>query len=100
MYLGIIVDEKFKWYNHIQYISNSIQKLFYIFKSLICFLNLQMLKMVYFSIAQSIFNYGIAVWGGTYNIHLIKVDVSKFMPQHEYNTHFKMNSNLNLIKVN
>jgi len=75
-YPGIIVDEKFKWNNHIQYILTSIRTLFFIFRSLRCFLNSQMLKIVYFSLAQSIISYGISVWGRTYNIHLINIEVT------------------------
>jgi len=31
---------------------------------------------------------------------MIKIDVSQFMPQHEYNTRLKVNIYLNLFKVN
>lgn len=44
---------------------------FIFLKSLKSLLNSLMLKTVYFFLTQSIVSYGIVIWGGTYNIHLI-----------------------------
>lgn len=57
-YLGIIIDEKFKWSNHVQHRSILIRKLFFIFLTLKYVPSTQILKMVYLPLAQSIISYG------------------------------------------
>jgi len=75
-YLGVVVDEKFKWSSHIQHITVLIKKLFHVFKNLRQILSPLLLRMIYFSLAQSILNYGIKIWGGAYNTHLVNLQIT------------------------
>jgi len=75
-YLGIVVDEIFKWSTHIQHITVLIRKLFHVFKNLRKILSPLLLRMIYFSLAQSILSYGIEIWGGTYNTHLVNLQIT------------------------
>lgn len=63
-YLGVIIDNKLRWEDHVINVTNRIRKLAYIFRSLRNILNKSTLKTVYFSLCQSIMSYGIVVWGG------------------------------------
>lgn len=62
-YLGVLVDETLTWRNQIEYTTTKIRKLIYKFYQLRNILPLGTLKMVYFSLVESIINYGIVVWG-------------------------------------
>jgi hypothetical protein len=64
-YLGIILDSRLKWSNHVTYINNKIRKFIYIFYQLGHILNNKELKMLYYAYVQSIILHGILVWGGT-----------------------------------
>ena len=64
-YLGIIFDSKMSFKTHILKLTSSIRKLFYKFKILRGILSYEVLRMVYFSLCQSLLLYGILVWGNT-----------------------------------
>lgn len=63
-YLGLTIDPYLKWNLHTQIIANKIRKTIHFFRSIRNFLNLQLLKTIYFAITQSILEYGIIAWGG------------------------------------
>lgn len=65
-YLGITIDQRLKWSPHINILNNRIRKLTYIFRCLRDILNEKLLRTTYFAFCQSIIQYGIIGWGGTY----------------------------------
>lgn len=72
-YLGIYIDSQLKWNIHINYITNLIRKFFYVFRDLRYILYKHQLRIIYISLVQSIIAFGIEIWGGAYEIHLIKL---------------------------
>lgn len=75
-YLGIVVDDLFRWDKHVSYIVTKLRKLVYIFVKLRQILPAHKLRTIYYALVESIVRYGILVWGGTYHNHvdpLIKV---------------------------
>lgn len=69
-YLGVIVDQHLKWDVHIRTTCKKLRNCLYKYYTLRTFLNLASLKIVYYALTQSILEYGIIDWGGTYYIHL------------------------------
>ena len=72
-YLGIMIDNLLSWKAHIDGTSSRVRKLIAIFKSLRHSADLSTLRMVYFSLCQSVLSFGITAWGGapkSYNIKL------------------------------
>lgn len=65
-YLGLIINNTLKWDNHSQYLTNRLRKFVYTFYELRKFLPIEILKIAYKALVESILSYGIVVWGGTY----------------------------------
>ena len=65
-YLGIIIDGQLKWKQHIEYVKTKISRLQYGFRVISKICDPHMLKILYFSLVQSVLSYGLIVWGGTY----------------------------------
>ena len=63
-YLGVVFDNRLKWFKHINYINNKLRKCVYMFANLSKVLNRQQIKTVYYAYVQSILQYGIIAWGG------------------------------------
>lgn len=63
-YLGITIDEKFTFLNHIQVTATRVRKLIYPMKLLRNAANRTLLRTVYLSICQPVMTYCISVWGG------------------------------------
>jgi len=64
-YLGIYLDENNRWNTHIEKTCNKLRNLLFKFKIMKEYLPIKSLKMVYFSLVESIISYGIIGWGGT-----------------------------------
>lgn len=64
-YLGIIVDQHLKWDLHINYLCNRIRKTIFKFVTLRNILPINILKIVYTAIVESLIQYGILGWGGS-----------------------------------
>lgn len=73
-YLGIILDQNLNWKRQIEMTSTRIRKLICIFKKLKHIKDKQTLKIIYFSLCQSIITYGISAWGGAKKTLLIKAE--------------------------
>lgn len=78
-YLGIQVDQKLTWQNHIEKLSGRVRKLVYFFKRTRNILNPKLLMTVYYALCQSILTYCISAWGGAYKSHLIRLERSQRM---------------------
>ncbi len=65
-YLGVIIDNKLKWKDHISYTNNRIRKLMYFFVRFSEFLTFDEIRVVYFAYVQSILEGEILAWGGSY----------------------------------
>lgn len=63
-YLGIIIDSHLKWDKHVIYITKKLLSLIYKIKTLRNVLNIDSLKIIYYSLVESHINYGILAWGG------------------------------------
>ncbi|CAH2087362.1 unnamed protein product [Euphydryas editha] len=62
-YLGVLIDHKLKWSHHIDYLSNKVRKLTYIFRRLKIVSELETVNLVYAALVRSVLNYCITVWG-------------------------------------
>ncbi|KAG7309154.1 hypothetical protein JYU34_005076 [Plutella xylostella] len=62
-YLGIIIDNRLTFKEHIDLLSRRIRKLIAIFKNLRYVAEGKLLKTIYFALCQSLLQYGIGSWG-------------------------------------
>lgn len=65
-YLGVIIDNKMQWHHHVDKINKKMRYLNLTFYKLRYILKRQLLKTVYFALAQSVIQYAIIVWGGIF----------------------------------
>lgn len=63
-YLGVVLDSKMSWVQHVQCAKNRLRKLLHAFSELSNVLSVDQCKVVYFAYVQSIILYGILAWGG------------------------------------
>lgn len=73
-YLGVWVDQNLNWHKHVDLLTNRVRKLMPVFKKLRHIEDMALIKMVYYSLCQSIVDYCIAVWGGTHKNNIIKLE--------------------------
>ena len=66
-YLGIIIDYRLNWENHIKYIVGNTKYLIFVFYKLSKIINIETLRMIYFALFNSIISYGIIAWGNAYS---------------------------------
>jgi hypothetical protein len=66
--LGIQIDNKLNWKNHVDYILPKLSSAIFVIRSLSCFMSSKTLRMVYFSYFHSIIKYGIIFWENSTNI--------------------------------
>jgi hypothetical protein len=62
-YLGVIIDYRLSWCEHIKYITEITRKLIYYTYRLKQIVNQTLLKRLYISLFQSIYSYGLLSWG-------------------------------------
>ena len=72
-YLGIYLDEHLNWKKQIDHVSSKIAKNIGILYKLRHYLNLHMLKQLYYTLIYPYINYGAASWGNTYPTNLKKI---------------------------
>lgn len=73
-YLGVIIDDKLNWKEHVSTLTTRTRKLIYIFKSLRQVVEPKMLVQVYKALCQCILTYCICAWGGASKSHLINIE--------------------------
>lgn len=74
-YLGVILDSKLRYENHINYLKNKLRKVIFPFILLSQILNEKEIKMVYCAFVQSVIQYGIIAYGGTHRTILEPLSV-------------------------
>ncbi len=76
-FLGIMIDDKLTWDNHINYCKNKIASGNYALNSLKRTLPTRQLKTIYHSLIQPYLNYGLLLWGGACKTKLKKLQVAQ-----------------------
>lgn len=72
-FLGVTVDNNLKWYNHIEELNNKLKSVIYSMNVLKKHVNLDVLKIIYFSNFQSLLSYGIIFWGNSQHVNRVFV---------------------------
>jgi len=62
-FLGLIINNRLTWQNHIDLMTPKLNTAIYVIRSLKPLLNIETLKKAYFSLVHSILSYGIIFWG-------------------------------------
>lgn len=73
-YLGIILDERLSWHQHIDHVNGRMRKLVWIFKKLRHIASQKLLSSIYLALAQSVTVYCIPIWGGAIKTKMIYVE--------------------------
>ena len=63
-YLGVLLDQKLNWKGHLSYIQSKISKSSYLLAKLRHYVDLNTLKMIYYSSVYPYLVYCISSWGG------------------------------------
>lgn len=74
-YLGIMIDDKFRWDSHIRNVENSVSRNIGLIARIRCFLKPEHLFMLYNSLVLPHLSYGIQVWGSTYPSKLNRLEI-------------------------
>ena len=69
-YLGVVIDNKLNWVEHIKNLIIQLRRLIGIFYKISFFIPKHTLKILYFSLVHSKLMYGIEVYANTYKINL------------------------------
>ncbi|KAJ8711530.1 hypothetical protein PYW07_008772 [Mythimna separata] len=73
-YLGILIDDLITWNAQIKVLAGRVRKLITVFKNLRYSADADILRMVYFSLCQSILSFGITVWGGAPKTSMLQLE--------------------------
>ena len=63
-YLGVFIDDKLTWSNHIAYLENKLSRSVGLFHRIRYYLSDSALKSLYFSFVYSHLQFAIGAWGG------------------------------------
>ena len=72
-YLGVYIDDKLNWSYQISHVNNKMAKNIGIIKKLRYYINLKMLKQLYYNLIYPFLTYAILSWGNTYKTRLTKI---------------------------
>lgn len=72
-YLGIYIDQHLKWEPQIQHIHSKLSKNIGIINKIRYFIDLKLLRLLYYSLIYPYLHYGIISWGNTYKTKLDKL---------------------------
>ena len=78
-YLGIIVDDKLLWAQHIDNVRKKLRKTSYALFHLRNSCNMTIMKMVYYALAESYLRYGITAWGTSSHIRQLQKTQNKII---------------------
>lgn len=73
-YLGVIIDEKLSFRDHIAALSSRTRKIIYVMKQIRDVASADLVKNIYISLCQSVLTYCIQAWGGIATTHLISLE--------------------------
>ena len=93
-FLGIIIDDKLGWLDHINSINSTLSRSLYILNSVKNMLPNYILRQLYFTMVQPYLTYGIILWGSTYQSYLkrtviLQKKAIRYMHKAHYNAHTK-----------
>ena len=74
-YLGVLVDSKLKWANHINHLSMLISRNIGIINRVKLYLDKKSLLLLYNSLVLPYINYCCVVWGFTFHTYVNKIDI-------------------------
>ena len=91
-FLGLNIDDQFKWTTHIEHVKSKLSKSIYVLRSLKHMIGQKHLLTLYNTIAYPYISYGNLLWGGTYKTLLKRIDVLqkkhiRVVNNLEYNAH-------------
>lgn len=73
-YLGVVLDDRLTFRDHVVEVSNRVRKLFHVMRNLRDAVDGRILKMVYLALCQPLINYCILAWGGASSEALIPLE--------------------------
>ena len=78
-FLGVYIDEKLEWHEHIKYIINKLNSSTYAMRKIKNILNTNHLMTLYYSLVYPYIDYAISLWGSTHNTHVNKLYIKQKM---------------------
>ena len=76
-YLGVHIDKYINWDHQINHVKNKIAKNTGIINKLRNYLDIKMLKQLYYALVYPYINYGLISWGNTYTSKLQKIRIGQ-----------------------
>lgn len=76
-YLGIVIDHKLKWTEHINILTKKIRRTIYKFLLLRDIMSIENMRTIYMALVQAHLNYGITAWGGAAQNTISKLKVAQ-----------------------
>ena len=100
--LGIWIDDKLNYVNHIKYLTKKLSYVSYILSQLYN-LPKSIRKKIYYSFGHSLIMYGISIWGSAYKVHLkplkrVHKNIVKKISGH-YNSTIQAFKNIDLLSI-
>jgi len=109
-YLGVFIDQNLDWSTHVLELSKKLKICMWRIQKVRDFLTYDTLKLIYFSLIESLIRYGLEIWGcsAKTNMNLVYNVQKKFMKylsekinfkSENYNDHFKKHNILAVKKL-
>ena len=76
-FLGVYIDEKLEWHEHIKYIINKLNSSTFAMRKIKNILNTNHLMTLYYSLVYPCIDYAISLWGSTHNTHVNKLYIKQ-----------------------
>ena len=91
-FLGVYIDAKLEWHDHIKYIKNKLNSSIYAMRKVKNILNTNHLITLYYSLVYPYIDYGISLWGSTHSTYVNKLvtkqkNVIRIVGRAQYNAH-------------
>ena len=68
-FLGLYIDEKLDWHEHINKCKNKLTSALYVINKVNSYLPVSALKTIYYTLVYPYLTYGIILWGSTYKTY-------------------------------
>ena len=89
-FLGVIIDHKLNWSNHILYIKNKVSKSIGIINKIRSLLDKNTLRNLYFTFIYPYLIYCIEIWGNTNDTHLNPIIKIQKKVSEQYRLHITL----------